>query len=181
LSQHTYWNLNGFWNNTETILDHVLFIDADQYTPVDKQLIPTGSIDPVTSAPWFDFTKPKAVGRDIAKPGGYDNNWVLNKHSLNDHVLLASSSLTGISLQIYTTQPGLQFYSGNNLDGTVPRKKSQIFPAGNGHESYEHYSCLVFETQHFPDSVHQPGWPSTILKKGQIYDHKSVFKLSIGR
>jgi len=176
LSQHTYWNLHGFLNNTQDVLDHVLHIDADRYTPVDINLIPTGEIQPVRSAPWLDFRIPKPIGKDIPEKG-YDNNWVLNQNFLDDPVVESTSHMTGIQLRVFTTQPGMQFYSGTYLDGTIPRKKSQIYPP-SGNEFYQKLSAVVLEAQHFPDSLHWPQWPTTVLRKGEIYNHTTIYRLS---
>jgi len=179
LALHTYWNLNGFKNNDETILDHILFIAASQYTPVDSHLVPTGQIDPITSAPWLDFRIPKTIGKDIANgtvtpQGGYDNNWVLDNPTLKQPILHAYGPVSGIQMDIFTTQPGLQLYSANFLDGTIPRKADQIFGGEKG--AYQQYSGFAAETQHFPDSIHHPDWPNTVLKSGETYQETTVYR-----
>jgi len=184
LSSHTYWNLNGFAKNIETVLDHEMYIGASKYTPVDSTLIPTGTIDPVSTAPWLDFTITKAIGKDIARGtvtpnGGYDNNFVLDTPSLDHPIATIYAPATGIQLDMYTTQPGLQFYSGNGLDGTIRRKKDQIYSGGSENECYQRFSAFVLESQHFPDSLHHPEWPTTVLRKGEIYDHHSQYAFSI--
>jgi len=183
LSSHTYWNLNGFANNVETVLDHVMYIAASKYTPVDSTLIPTGQISPVTSAPWLDFTTPKTIGKDIAKgtvtpDGGYDNNLVLDDHTFDKPIAGVFSPLTGITLELHTTQPGLQFYSANFLDGSIPRKKDQIYPGGNN-ESYQRYSAFAIETQHFPDSIHHSQWPTTLLRQGERFEQHTLYRFSL--
>jgi len=183
MTSHIYWNLNGFANNIQTILDHELNIAASKYTPIDMNLIPTGEISPVSSAPWLDFTNTKTIGKDIAKGtvtpnGGYDNNLVLDSHTFTTPVVTAHAPLTGITLQIFTTQIGVQFYSSNFLDGTISRKKDQIYPGGKN-ESYQRYSGFAMETQHFPDSIHHPEWPTTVLTSGDSYQHQTIYKFSL--
>jgi len=178
LSSHIYWNLNGFADNTQTMLDHIMYIGASRYTPVDSNLIPTGAIDSVKSAPWLDFTTAKAIGANIANgtvtpTGGYDNNFVFDKPSLTDPVVTVYAPITGIALEMRTDQPGLQFYSSNSLDGTIPRKKDQIY--GGDAQGYQKYSGFVIEPQHFPDSIHHPEWPTTVIKKGETYQHTAIF------
>jgi aldose 1-epimerase len=179
LSLHTYWNLNGFKDNNPTILNHTLSIAASKYTPVDSHLLPTGAIDSVTNAPYLDFRDPKQIGQDIKNGtvtpnGGYDNNLVLDNPSLSQPALQASGPESGIHMEIYTTQPGLQFYTGNFLDGTIPRKSDQIF--GGQNQVYEIYSGFAAETQHFPDSIHYPDWPTTILNQGEIFHQTTIYK-----
>jgi len=181
LSLHTYWNLNAFKDNSQNVLDHVLLIEASNYTPVDSHLIPTGEIASVTTAPWLDFLTPKAIGKDIAHgtvtpTGGYDNNLVLDKSGLTAPAAQVYGPQTGIQLDIYTTQPGLQFYSGNFLDGTIPRKSDQIYDNAPN-QAYQKYSAFVLETQHFPDSVHHPDWPTTVINSGDVYHHTTIFAL----
>jgi len=183
LSNHAYWNLNGFAENYQDILNLELKIDASTYVEVDAHLIPTGTLGNVAKDFWLDFTKPKLVGKDIARgtvtpTGGYDNAFVLDSNSnpLHFSSLTAYSNLTGITLSIYTTQPSIQFYTGNFLDGTIPRKKDQTY--GDATQFYQQYSAVVFETQHYPDSVHHPAWPTTILRKGQNFYEKTVYRLS---
>lgn len=146
-------------------------IDADHYTPVDTSLIPTGKIEPVKGTP-FDFTKPEAIGARIdSVKGGYDHNFVLNrKDSSLQLVAVLSDTLSGRKLEVYTTEPGLQFYSGNFLDGK--------FSSHDG-KPVNFRTALCLETQHFPDSPNKPNFPSTILKPGQKYHSETKYKISV--
>lgn len=179
LSQHTYWNLNGAKSN---ILDHVVHMpNAGHYIQVDKQLIPTGVIGDTSKDFWLDFTKPKCVGKDISlgtvtPSGGYDNAFVLDGWAKGKDAKIqatVSSKSSGIKMEVYTDQPSLQMYSGNFLDGTFPVKKTQ---GAEGY--YEHWGALVFEAQHYPDSVNHPDWPSVILKQGEMYRQRTSYRLS---
>jgi aldose 1-epimerase len=167
LTNHSYWNLTGDVKNT--ILDHSLMIDADKYTPVDTTLIPTGELKPVKGTP-FDFTTPHTIGERIQSvPGGYDHNFVLNhKMGSLDKVAELKETTTGRKLEVYTTEPGLQFYSGNFLDSTI--KTSFGVPIRK-------HAALCLETQHFPDSPNQPNFPTTILKPGEKYHSVTKYKV----
>ena len=170
LTNHCYFNLSA--GTDSTILDHVLMLRAQQYTPVNDKLIPTGKIDTVRGNA-MDFTSAKKIGKDIAQvAGGYDHNWVFQKpENRFDMVASLYHEPSGRFMEVYTTEPGIQFYSGNFLNGTLQHTR--------GGMKYVKHAGLCLETQHFPDSPNQPAFPNTILKPGDTYQHITVYKFSV--
>lgn len=175
MTNHSYFNLSG--DPTRPITDHVLYLNADQTTLVDEWLIPTGKFAKVEGTP-FDFTTPKVVGQDIDADDeqirfgrGFDHNWVLNTAG-NAHAKAASVVCpeTGIALDIRTTEPGIQVYTGNFLDGTVAGRDSTL---------YQQRAAICLETQHYPDSPNRPEFPSTVLRPGQKWESTTVYSFSV--
>ena len=176
MTNHSYFNLSG--NPAQPATDHILYVNADYYTPVDSTFMTTGEIAPVKDTP-MDFNSPKAVGQDIDKydfvqlknGNGYDHNWVLNtKGDIKQVAARLTSPTTGIVLEVYTNEPGIQVYSGNFLDGTVTGKKGIV---------YNQRASVCLETQHYPDSPNKPEWPSVVLEPGQTYNSECIFKFSV--
>jgi aldose 1-epimerase len=167
LTNHCYFNLSA--GADSTILGHELMLQADKYTPVNDKLIPLGKNMDVKNTP-FDFVNSKLIGKDIdSVKGGYDHNWVLNRNSKGlEKIAVLFHPASGRMMEVYTTEPGIQFYSGNFLDGKLVGCK--------GGKPYVLHGGLCLETQHFPNSPNEPSFPNTILRPGETYTQSSVYK-----
>jgi aldose 1-epimerase len=179
LTQHSYFDLGA--GRGTSILDHELTVHADAYVPVDATLIPTGELAPVQGSP-FDFRSPTPIGKRIGEPheqlrhaGGYDHSYVLRRPGRDRslaHAAHVAEPSSGRTLDVYTTEPGMQLYSGNFLDGTIRGKDGRIY-------GYRSGFCL--ETQHFPDSPNEPAFPSTVLRPGEEYRSRTVYAFGVAR
>jgi aldose 1-epimerase len=174
LTNHSYFNLSG--NTKRDILGHALTLNASKFLPVDKTLIPTGELKEVKGTP-FDFTKETVIGKrindndqQIQFGGGYDHCWVADNTGNQSPIATVRDSVSGRFMEVFTTEPGVQFYSGNFLTGSITGKFNTVYQKRYG---------LCLETQHYPDSPNQPSFPTTVLKPGDIYKSQTVYKFSV--
>lgn len=175
MTNHAYFNLSG--NHAVEGTDQVLYVNADTFTPANDKLIPTGEMRPVEGTP-FDFRTPKSIGQDINADyeqlvlgNGYDHNWVLNTAGdVTKLALSVYSPVTGILLEEYTDQPGVQVYTGNFLTGKVAGKHGIMYPKR---------ASVCIETQLFPDTPNRPEWPTATLRPGETYTHRCIYKFSV--
>lgn len=168
LTNHCYFNLSAGKQNT--ILDHEVMLQAEKFTAVDSLLIPTGQLPDVKGTP-MDFTTPKKIGAELAAvKGGYDHNWVLKRKGKDlEKIATAYDASSGRFMEVFTTEPGLQFYTGNFLDGTLKGKQQQ----------YQQHAGFCMETQHFPDAPNQPSFPNTIVQPGETYRSLTHYRFSV--
>lgn len=175
LTNHSYFNLTG--TPDSTILNHMMMVNADGFTPVDTTYMTTGAIDPVENTP-MDFRKPTRIGDRIdnfdfvqLKNGnGYDHNWVLNTKTVSELAAKVCDPVSGRMMEVYTNEPGIQVYTGNFLDGTLTGKKGIVYKQRTG---------ICLETQHAPDSPNKAAWPSVVLRPGETYKSQCIYKFSI--
>ena len=175
MTNHSYFNLSG--NPSNPAIDHILYLNATNFTPVDSTFMTTGEIAAVEGTP-MDFTTPKAIGQDIENPyqqlrngKGYDHNWVLDtKGNVNELAAKLSCPSTGIAVEVYTNEPGIQIYTGNFLKGNIVGKNGVAYPCR---------ASVCLETQHFPDSPNKPQWPSVLLEPGQKYYSECIYKFVV--
>lgn len=176
MTNHSYFNLNG--DPSKPATDHLLYVASDSITPVDSTFMTTGEMMAVKDTP-FDFNTAKAISEGVTDfsneqvrfGNGFDHNWVLKtKGDINQVAAKLTSPTTGISLEVYTDEPGIQVYTGNFLDGTVKGKKGIVYPQR---------ASVCLETQHYPDSPNKPQWPSVILTPGQTYHSHCIFKFTV--
>lgn len=176
MTNHSYFNLSG--DPSKPATDHVLYVASDSITPVDSTFMTTGEMMAVKDTP-FDFNTPKTISPDVTDftneqvkfGNGFDHNWILKtKGDINQLAAKLTCPTTGISLEVYTNEPGIQVYTGNFLDGTVKGKKGIAYPQR---------ASVCLETQHYPDSPNKPQWPSVILAPGQTYQSHCIFKFTV--
>ncbi len=176
MTNHSYFNLSG--NPANAATDHILYVNANSYTPVDSTFMTTGEIVTVKNTP-MDFNTPKTIGQDIDKfdfvqlknGNGFDHNWVLNTAGdISKVAARLNSPVSGITLEVFTSEPGIQVYTGNFLDGTVTGKKGIV---------YNQRASVCLETQHYPDSPNKTEWPSVVLEPGQTYNSECIYKFSV--
>lgn len=174
MTNHSYFNLSG--DPELSVTDETIWLDASQFTPVDSTFMTTGEILPVKDTP-MDFSVEKLIGQDIESDyiqvkygNGYDHNWILDtKGDISKPCARVTDPRSGIVLEVFTNEPGIQFYTGNFLDGTVKGKKAKIYNQRHG---------LCLETQHYPDSPNKPGWPSVVLRPGETYKSACIYKFT---